>query len=311
MFVTAKLKEEATLISQVFVRFDTMDITTVSHSFEVLDKIHEDHSINNIRVDLAEMKTYWEASQNLRDHAEAFHVWHKLCRQRVMIAEVYIPFMIRGRAYEWSKKLLWALSSSVNGSLGDDWDDGDADDWLNRLVKDVFNRCSLRKEFTIRASSYLDDHDHDNYTGYLRSCPDNSDAYIGKVADIVCDILSSWFNLPSLTDTTRCVRAYFIHVLLTYIGPSALLFDEVWDVYEAAPTWLLNDRQRKRSGKHEVKFSPQMMSDFADNLKGLRAAKSGTTEYKLLRAMKTGYRAFLLKSKVSPVILGYTFSNCY
>lgn len=94
------------------------------------------------------------------------------------------------------------------------------------------------------------------------------------------------------------MRACFVHALLAYLGPSALLLDGVWEVYEEAPQWLLNQGCRKRSGKHEVRFTSHMMSDFASELPQLPAADPKSVHAQCLQAMKVGCHAFLLKSKV-------------
>ena len=206
-----------------------------------------------------------------------------------MIAEFYIPSETRRRVVAFCVDLYQQQQTDTTVTT--------QDDWLTRLAQDVFRQCNLRKPFTVYNTSYISTSGPSlSYSTQMKQYPNDTVPYHTAVARIVADIIASWFSMPTSFDNE--LRAHFIRVLIKYMGPSCLLLEETWDVYEAAPQWLLNDNYRKGSKYRTVRFRAEMMNEFDEELSRLPSADTSSHSFRLLHSLGSSYQAYLVASKV-------------
>ena len=225
-----------------------------------------------------------QAAERLRHFTTSSSVWRTLACQRVMLDESQMYLAVKEGILNRCQKL---YATCDMGSLN--LPPLPSATWLDRAVYEVHRRCILRTTFTLSSAPYLPEIiPPREYTGFLHAFPRNDPAYLALVAGTTCEAIFTWLDLPATL--LHDIRAYFVRIIVSHFGTGVLLLPRTWEVYEKAPTWLLDERYRTRSrDQRQSRFTDAWIGSFENEVRACNAAKSDTEEHEMLALLQRKY----------------------
>lgn len=291
-FAGENIANEFRLVQDILDGTKEVDLGAVGDAFETLDSIHDWRDGDDVRKYLGRVQEYQDSTSALRDLDSALKVWQNICRQRVMIAESFIPAKLKEYVLQHARAVYRGITSLT--SLNQRSADANP---LTALVLDIFDKCSLRTQQRVSSAAYFPHlQPPAEFTFQLDIWPDTNDAYKNRVAGIVWDVVAAWFRIP--TGFEAEARSFFVTVLVESIGPSALLFVETWLAYETLPSWLFDSKFRRSVAGRPTTFAASSMSSIAQELSRLDASNASSKSYAMLYHMKLAYQRYIMNSEV-------------